>query len=238
MNYHIIHWYQPIFRLDTGNIVGYEALLRNVLHIYVSPQDLFKYAKRAGISLKLDIHSLQLAIKNANSMLNTLFVNILPSTLLNKNFIRWWDNHINLSAPIVLELSEIEPIANWSALKYIVSELHHRGVKIAIDDMGTGYSSLRHWCDLNPDFVKLDGYYIDDLTKDSRKQRVIKSLLNLFENNADLIAEKIETQDELHVIKDLGVKYAQGYILGRPAPLKCIIKNLKGDCLDKQAQIL
>ncbi|WP_051585887.1 EAL domain-containing protein [Caldanaerobius polysaccharolyticus] len=233
MSRHIIHWYQPIIQLDAGSILGYEALLRNVLNIYVSPQNLFKYAKKAGISLKLDTYSLQLAMKNANSMLNTLFVNVLPSTLLNKNFIRWWDNHINLSAPIVLELSEIEPVANWSDLKYTVSELHRRGVKIAIDDMGTGYSSLRHWCDLNPDFVKLDGYYINDLTKDNRKQRVIKSLLNLFENTADLIAEKIETQDELHVIRDLGVKYAQGYILGKPAPLQYIIKNLKGDDFEK-----
>lgn len=233
MNRHIIHWYQPIIQLDIGKILGYEALLRNVLHVYVSPQDLFKYAKKTGISLKLDKYSLQLAMKNANSMMNTLFVNVLPSTLLNKNFIQWWDNHIDLCVSTVLELSEIEPIANWSALKYTINELHRRGVKIAIDDMGTGYSSLRHWCDLNPDFVKLDGYYINDLTKDTRKQRLIKSLLNLFDNTADLIAEKIETQDELHAVKDLGVKYAQGYILGKPAPLKCIIKNLKGDHFDK-----
>jgi EAL domain-containing protein (putative c-di-GMP-specific phosphodiesterase class I) len=216
----LTHWYQPIKQLDTDTVLGYEALVRSKTPFKFSPLDLFKQAESKGILNYLDC---ELLYKAANSITNMnpcmLFLNVFPSTLLEEWFLSWWDEHIT-NSKLVLEVSESEPVSDWGALKTVVQELRMRGVKIALDDMGAGYCFFQHWIELNPDYIKLDSYYALDLAKNELKQRILKYLIELFDDNTKLVLEGIETEEDLYIAKSLGITCAQGYLLGKPSPLK------------------
>lgn len=213
------HWYQPIYQLETGKVFGYEALVRNKPLNNLSPMDIFKQAEKEVCRTTLDCQLLFKAMNsNRDISHNILFLNIFPSTLLEPWFLSWWDKHSTTAHPIVLEISESEPVSDWKTLKAITNELRDKGVKIALDDMGAGYSFFQHWVELNPDYVKLDRYYAIDLSKNLLKQRILESLKDLFDGTTEVVLEGIETAEDLKTAKLLGIKYAQGYLLGRPSP--------------------
>ena len=173
----ITHWFQPIYELGNNNILGYEALLRNASQLKVSPTDIFKEAEKKGCENILDLLSIKTAIESFECESKLLFLNIFPSTLLQKNFLSWWDINVPSSMTAVLELLESESIRNWKALRKITSELQTRGVKIAVDDMGRGYSFYQQWIELDPDFIKLDRYFAENISENSRKQKAEMSLV-------------------------------------------------------------
>lgn len=215
----LTHWYQPIHQLETGKVFGYEALVRSKPLINLSPLDIFQQAEHEGCRTTLDC---QLLFKAMNSMRhishNILFLNIFPSTLVEPLFLSWWDKHSTTAPSIVLEISESESVNDWKAFKVIINELRDRGVKIALDDMGADYSFFRHWVELNPDYIKLDRYYAIDLSKNLLKQRILESFIKLFDGSTETILEGIETAEDLDTAKLSGIKYAQGYLFGRPSP--------------------
>lgn len=216
--YSITHWFQPIFDLKSNKVLGYEALLRDASSPNLSPVDIFVEAEKKGYRNVLDILSIKNAIDSFKYNSHLLFLNIFPSTLLEKDFLLWWDEHIPPSSPIVLELLENEPINKWHELKAITDELKNRGIKIAIDDMGEGYSFFQQWIELEPDFIKLDRYFAESLSENSLKQKAVKSLIDLFSDTTDVIIEGIEKDEDLQFVCFLGIPYAQGYLLGRPSP--------------------
>jgi EAL domain-containing protein (putative c-di-GMP-specific phosphodiesterase class I) len=218
-----VHLYQPICQIETGEILGYEALVRNKSLNELSPLDIFKQAEQEGKRAYLDSHLLFQAVNSVSYVCNhTLFLNVFPSTLLEKWFLSWWDEHFITPAPLVIEISESEPVNDWETLKSVINKLRKRGVKIAVDDMGSGYSFFQHWVELNPDYIKLDRYYAAGLAENSLKQRIIKHLTKLFDGYSIIILEGIETEKDLNTAKQLGISYAQGYLLGRPSPWKCL----------------
>lgn len=221
--YSITHWFQPIYHLKNNSILGYEALLRDASQLQTSPVQIFKEAEKNGYQNILDIKSIKTALKTFQNKSNLLFLNVLLSTLLERDFISWWDMHVPALKPIVLELLESEQISNWEELKVIIKELRQRHVKIAIDDMGGGYSFFQQWIELDPDFIKLDRYFAENLSISTRKQKTVESLLDLFSNTTELIIEGVETEEDLDIAELLGIPYAQGYLLGRPSPLEKII---------------
>jgi EAL domain-containing protein (putative c-di-GMP-specific phosphodiesterase class I) len=139
---------------------------------------------------------------------------------MEKGFLTWWDIYAEAQKNIVLELLENEPIRDWEVLKGVTKELQARGVKIAVDDMGGGYSFFQQWIELEPDFIKLDRYFAEDLSICSRKQKTISSLVDLLSDTTDIIIEGIETEEDLNIAESLGINYAQGFLLGRPSPWK------------------
>lgn len=217
----LVHWYQPICQIETGEILGYEALVRNKSLNKLSPLDIFKQAEQEGCRTELDSYLLFQAI-NSVSYTSNLFLNVFPSTLLEKWFLSWWDEHFVTPAPLVIEISESEPVNDWKALKSVITKLRKRGVKIAVDDMGSGYSFFQHWVELNPDYIKLDCYYAAGLAENPLKQRIIEHLTKLFDGYSIIILEGIETEEDLNTAKQLGISYAQGYLLGRPSPWKSL----------------
>jgi len=216
----ITHWFQPIYHLKDNSIIGYEALLRDASQAHLPPIKLFENAEMSGCRNILDMVSIKTAIHISQDQVQTLFLNIFPSTLLSQNFLFWWDDHVPADIPIVLELLENEPVANWIALKGITKELRERGVKIAVDDMGGGYSFFQQWVELDPEYIKLDRYFSDNLAADIRKQRAVRSITDLTANSTKIILEGVETIQDLKAAEFLGISYAQGYLLGRPVPLE------------------
>lgn len=215
----ITHLFQPIYQLKDFYVFGYEALLRDTSLLDSTPAELFKEADKTGHRNNLDLISMKKALNKFKCQPSTLFLNVFPSTLLEKEFLSWWDLHVSSDMDIVLELLESEPICEWDEIKVITKELRSRNVKIAIDDMGQGYSFLQQWVELDPDFVKLDRYYAQNLSVNIRKQKIVENLVDLFSDSTEIIIEGIETEQDLDIAEHLGISYAQGYLLGRPSPI-------------------
>ena len=216
----LTHWYQPIYNLNNKKVIGFEALVRNKEAADIAPLYIFEKARLEGYLNTLDSHLVLHAVNSFKYHSDTaLFLNVFPSTLLEKWFLPWWDKHIGVNPQIVLEITESEPITDWKAFKEIITELKQRKTKIALDDMGSGYSFFKNWIELNPNYIKLDRYYSIDLAKNALKQKLLASLIKLFGSATVTILEGIETANDLEAAKQLGIPCAQGYLLGRPAPL-------------------
>lgn len=222
------HFFQPIYHLNSWDKLGYEVLLRST--VYPNPELTFQEAKKEKQLYELDSRSIHKAISTYHSAGSskrngTLFLNVFPSTILNQNFPSFLNQIITEkyldSQQIVLEISESETIEEFDRFKKRISELKRQGFLIAIDDIGKGYSNFRSIIELEPDYLKLDRYFAQDLHLSKQKQTLISFFLNYCEQyNCQLILEGVETEKELAVAKALGISIAQGYILGKPALLK------------------
>jgi len=219
---------QPILDLVEGRIMGYEALSRgpsnSPLH---APQALFCVAEHHGLLPALDWACLRTAIKTFArlNLAGRLFVNLSPGSLLDASFAP--DAILATLADagianhrVVIEITESTPTLDYAQLRQVVAELHATGIEVAIDDLGEGFSSLRLWSELKPVFVKIDKHFIAGIHQDPHKIQFVRSIKLLAEGaHSHVIAEGVETPSELMVLKDLGIRYAQGYLIGRPSPV-------------------
>lgn len=213
-------WYQPIYEINSMKAFGFEAFVRSKLYRNFNALELFHQAEMQRTLTILDyqlILKAQQLFKYRNT--HSLFINIFPSTLLDKKFISWWKEFSSLVPQIVLELTEEEPISDWKNLKSVLKILKNDNVKIAVNDMGEGYSFLKHWLQIQPDYIKLDRYYMINLLNNKSKQKRLNDLVKLIGPSTEIIAEGIEQVECLEIIKTAGIRYAQGYALGRPGPI-------------------
>lgn len=121
---------------------------------------------------------------------------------------------------MIIELTESQPTYDYELLKKAVDHYRAMGFEIAIDDLGEGFSSLRLWSELRPAYVKIDMHFIQGINLDEVKLQFVRSIQQIAEATGTLvIAEGIETQTELLVIRDLGIACGQGYRISRPVNL-------------------
>jgi EAL domain-containing protein (putative c-di-GMP-specific phosphodiesterase class I) len=205
--------FQPIVELATGEVPGYEALAR--FRDGVSPEDHFRRAREVGLGTQLERATLQAAIA-ASSHLEAgawLNLNVSPELVLSDALVGL------LPLPdrvVVLEVTEHEAITDYDAFRAAVSRLDGR-VRVCVDDAGAGYASLRHIVELEPVFVKLDRSLIAGIGSDAARQAVVVGMVRFAETaGLTLIAEGIETVDELLALRRASVPLGQGYLLGRP----------------------
>lgn len=217
--------FQPIMNLRDAGVYGYEALSRgpsdSPLH---APDALFKAADHAGLASEIERLCFEVALHAfAQRQLNgKLFANLRPARLLEPFFQP--DTLLAMLRTaglppqrLVLELTESDPTQDFAQLAEIVRALHKVGIGIAMDDLGEGFSSLRLWSELKPNYVKIDRHFISGLNQDPVKLQFVRSLQAIAENAGTLIvAEGVETASELAVVKDLGIAFGQGYLIGRP----------------------
>ena len=118
---------------------------------------------------------------------------------------------------LVLEITEHERINDMNKLAQVADELHLTGISLALDDFGDGKSSLRLWSQIRPNIVKIDKYFTRDLHRQSDRLMTIQALQQIASIfNSALVAEGIETAEDLRILRDMGIPYGQGYFLGRP----------------------
>jgi EAL domain-containing protein (putative c-di-GMP-specific phosphodiesterase class I)/GGDEF domain-containing protein/CBS domain-containing protein len=219
---------QPILDMVEGRISGYEALTRgpsdSPLH---APQALFKVGEYYGKLLQLDVACSEMAFATFAKLRlpGRLFVNLTPGSLLDDAFapaaiLRRLATHGLERRQLVFEITESSPNFDYDELKLAVEKLRAAGLEIAMDDLGEGFSSLRLWSELRPAFVKIDKHFISGIDQDPHKLQFVRSIQQLAEGaNAGVIAEGVETRSEQAIIRDLGIRYAQGYLIGRPSPV-------------------
>ena len=211
---------QPVVRPADQHIVGYEALARMPLEPLQPPDWWLARAAEVGLRAKLELACLTAATALGPTPDNRLlFVNLSPSLLAEPAALLLLDD---LPERLVIELTEQEAVDDYHVLRRDLGPWLSRGVRIAIDDTGAGYSSLRHVIELTPDFLKLDRELVRDLDHD-RNRRALVSAVAAFasEVGTSVIAEGVETETEREAEVDL----VQGYLLARPGPAWPVIAD-------------
>jgi PAS domain S-box-containing protein len=212
--------FQPIVNLRSLDIGGYEALSRFDPGSETTPEQWFDAADAAGLGPQLELHAIRRAVAHAYQLPATAFlsVNASPETLLREDFSQLVGALHGES--LVVEVTEHAAVEDYVPLQRALDRLRRHGVRLAIDDAGAGFASLKHIVRLLPEFIKLDLFLVRDIHEDPVKRAVVAGMLGVASQiGGKVIAEGVETQDELRVLMDLGVEWAQGYHLGRPGPL-------------------
>jgi EAL domain-containing protein (putative c-di-GMP-specific phosphodiesterase class I)/GGDEF domain-containing protein len=222
--------FQPVVDLAQGCIYGYESLIRgprdSLLH---TPDALFGEARRRGVHPALEHASAASGLRTFQTLDapadSCLFLNMSASALL--HFWASWGHDmparlLEASAidptRIVIELTEHDPVCpDLRVLTEVFGALRAHGVRLALDDYGVGHASLQLWSEAQPDLVKVDRYFFHGIAGDERRQQLVRAILSVAQClGTPTIAEGIETAEDLAAVRDLGIRYAQGWFLGRP----------------------
>jgi EAL domain-containing protein (putative c-di-GMP-specific phosphodiesterase class I) len=207
--------FQPIVELATRQIVGYEALTRFANG--ERPDLVFTEAERLGIGRNLEAATIAAAVKASVTLQPAtayLSVNLSPDFALSRIPRKLF---APLQRPLTVEVTEHVAIADYSALRTAVRSLG-RDVKLAVDDAGAGFASLRHVLELGPDIVKLDIEFIRKIDTDPARQALVAGMVHFAARGPfRLIAEGVETEAEREALLALGLAYGQGYLFGRAA---------------------
>lgn len=214
--------FQPIVELATRRTVGFEALSR-FPPPEGNPARWFDDADVAGLGAELEFASVRAALNQLDRLPADAYLslNFSPSVLheLPRVDLEALADRVPLGR-IVLEVTEQAPIDDYASLGVALADIRGRGARLAIDDAGAGFASMRHIVSLRPDIIKLDLSLIRDIDRDPSR-RALAASIALFgaQTGASIVAEGIETNAELAVLVELGVGFGQGYLLGRPAEL-------------------
>lgn len=210
--------FQPIVDVQRGVVSGYEALARFESPISVSPAEWFTAAALYGYGPLLEATVLRSFIAARARLPANCFlsVNVSPGALVSDEVQECLAEQDDLRG-LVLEITEQTPVEDYDRLGRSLDAWRARGTKIAVDDAGSGYASLRHILTIAPQFVKLDRALVEGLHEDTRKVAVVTAI-GAFASSIDawLVAEGVELQEELDALAALEVPLVQGFLLGRP----------------------
>lgn len=213
--------YQEIFRLQDMSVVGFEALTRFDCGGERTTEGWFVEASKVGLACELESATAVRAIANlphieANQFLS---INLSPEALLASSALEPLLGH-DLKR-VVVEITEHKEIQDYTAVASILAPLRNQGLRLAVDDAGAGYASLRHILQLQPDIIKLDRSLIHNLHRNAAELALAKALVTFAQaTGAEIIAEGVESNGELKALVGLGVNLAQGYLLARPGPMQ------------------
>jgi len=223
----IVMAYQPILNMEDRTVIAYEALTRidNVGTID-SPSDLFAAASEHHLLIELDRLCRAHALLSSSRIPNQarLFINTLPATIRDPEFrgrslIELLDRAKVSPNRIVFEITEKLVIENYGLFQDAMSYFTDLGMSLAVDDVGAGYSGLEAIARLAPSFLKIDLALIRNIHLSGVNQEMVKAILSLGKGiGATVIAEGIQTDDEIRALQSIGVRYGQGFALGRPIP--------------------
>jgi EAL domain-containing protein (putative c-di-GMP-specific phosphodiesterase class I)/CheY-like chemotaxis protein len=211
--------FQPIQDLETRVEVGREALARFGSIPSKPPDRWFAEATALALGHQLELRTLREALEALSRIPDGTFlsVNCSHSVAGSAEVAERLDG---VEHRVVLEITEHEAIEDYGSLAERLAPLRERGLRVAVDDVGAGYASLRHALQLAPDIVKMDMSLTRDIDRDPGKRALAAALISFAgETGMTIVAEGIETADELQALQELGIRYGQGFYLGTPAPL-------------------
>lgn len=214
---HLSVVFQPVVRLDTGAIYGYEALVRCRLPEYRNPLVLFQHAVATGCAGRLGRLIREIAVPLCSG--HRLFLNVHPQELHESWIVRPDDPIFAHDHETFVEVTESVPVTHFDLCLNVLRELRSRGgISLVVDDFGAGVSNLKRVVDLAPQVVKLDRELIAGIDRNPRQRKLVSRLVTMCRGlQADVIAEGVESADECSALRDTGMRLAQGYLFARPA---------------------
>jgi len=220
--------FQPIVDLRNGNVYAHEALIRSQPDAPLLGADaLFAAARSENLLFEFELYCVRVALEGWGRLQEPgrLFVNISADALVEvvnrqgcQKLLDTVRGYGVLPRMLVLELTEHERVNDMEQLIGVAREVRAAGMSLALDDFGDGRSSLRLWSQVKPEIVKIDKYFTKEISQHAdnlQTLQALKQIATIF--GTQLVAEGIETEDDLRVLRDLDLAYGQGYLLGRPA---------------------
>jgi EAL domain-containing protein (putative c-di-GMP-specific phosphodiesterase class I)/GGDEF domain-containing protein len=219
--------FQPIFGFREGRIIGYEALVRGPEGSLIqTPAQLFAAAKAEGVAVELNLMCVQEILRAfaGRKLAGSLFVNASPQLIVQRGFdqqraARFLESLGIEPQRVVIELTEDYPTLDFKRVQESLMLYRSMGLRVAIDDLGEGFASLRLWSELKPEYVKADKHFVTGIAEDPVKVQFLRAIHHIAENSASqVIAEGIENAADFKVVKDIGIACGQGWFIGRPSP--------------------
>ncbi len=207
--FHIV--FEPVVHLPSGSVIGYEALTR--FTDGTPPDRRFDAAQNVGLGSRLEAVCARQAILDAARLPSHAWVsvNFSPASVVDgaaAEVVR------DATRQVIIEITEHNEIENYAAVRHAIGECGN--VLVAVDDAGSGFASLRHILELEPDIIKLDLALVRDIDTDPARQALAAGMRHFAAlTGTTLIAEGVETEAEARAIRQLGVELAQGYLFGR-----------------------
>lgn len=219
---------QPIVSLRRPHAapVGYEALARFRVAPYEAPDVWLERASDAGLHRELELNCIHAALEHLPALPPTAYltVNASPETLLSEEFAR-----IVAAAPaerLVAEVTEHAVVSEYESLASTIRRLRSSGLRLAVDDAGAGFASLRHVIELRPDIIKLDIHLTRGIHGDRSREALVRSLVSFADDvGATLIAEGIESREDLMSLRELQVPFGQGFLFAEPRPAALVLRD-------------
>jgi diguanylate cyclase (GGDEF)-like protein len=220
--------FQPILDFRAKSYLGYEGLIRGPegtdLH---SPAMLFELARVTGQTEVLERLCREVTFREFATLglPGKLFVNVSAGCLSDPFFLNGDTakllQEVGLRPQqIVIEITENQHVSDFSVLRDQLATYRKLGYQIAVDDLGEGFSNLRMWSEVRPEFVKIDRHFINGIADDALKFQLVKAIQEISEaSHARIIAEGIETEAEFTTVRDLGIEFGQGFLISRPQHL-------------------
>lgn len=212
--------YQPIFNLALPALVGFESLSRFTMEPRQTPDKWFSEATDVGLGVDLELAAVRAAMQGFAPAPQDYYlsVNVSPASVMSGNLAAVLEDSV--PERLVLELTEHASVEDYQQLRRALEPLRAKGIRLAIDDVGAGFASMRHILSLSPDIIKLDMSLTRNVNADSGRLAMAAALVAFAERTGcRVVAEGIEYQDELETLRNVGVHCGQGYLLGRPDSL-------------------
>jgi EAL domain-containing protein (putative c-di-GMP-specific phosphodiesterase class I) len=213
--------YQPIYHVADERIVGFESLARFNAEPKRTPDKWFREAAEVNLGVPLEFKAAKAALGGLNRLPDNIYVavNFSPESVLDAALPDLLDP-LPLGR-VVLEITEHAVTDSYAEIAATLAPFRSRGLRLAVDDAGAGYASFRHILSLAPDVIKLDISLTRDIDTDAARQSLARALIG-FANTmgSKIVAEGVERADELAQLRELGVNNAQGYFIGKPAPIE------------------
>jgi len=207
--------FQPVVDLKTRKAFAYEALARTSAPEFDGPLSLFAAAVAENCTGELGRLLRTMSLEGCTT--HPLFINVHPAELNDRWVVQPDDPIFRHTEDVFLEITESVPLSHFRLCQRMLEEVRGRGVHLVVDDLGAGYSNLKYIADLEPRIVKLDRGLIAGLVRGSRLFKLVTAICRLCtELDARVVAEGVETPEELASVMEAGARYAQGYLLARP----------------------
>jgi EAL domain-containing protein (putative c-di-GMP-specific phosphodiesterase class I) len=208
--------YQPIVDLTRQEVFAYEALVRTSAPEFDGPPSMFVAAVEHGVCGQLGRLIREMALEGCPG--HPLFLNVHPNELNEHYLVQPNDPIFNHSEDVYLEITESVPLSHFELCQHVLHEVRGRGVYLVVDDLGAGFSNLKYIADLHPRIVKIDRELVKELTHGTRMFKLVSAIVVLCrELGATVVAEGIETREELVAVRAAGARFGQGYLLAKPS---------------------
>ncbi len=223
--------YQPIYRLPNHRIVGLECLSRFDMEPRRPPDVWFNEAQQIGLGMRLEINAMLTALDGLREVPGDFYVavNLSPQTLIHGDILDYLD--VVQPNRLVLEITEHALVDDYLPLQATLEKIRAAGARVAVDDAGAGYSNMRHILALHPEIIKLDISLTRNIDSDTRRKALAAAMIGFGrQTGSHVVAEGVETRQELEALQSLGAHQVQGYHLSHPLSRDALLSLLREGC--------